>query len=101
MIKRFFSYYAGGEYYTANNLDRFSVLEERVAKENSIKTYNIPHGIEYGFKFPKGFSCDVFYAYTEYSSQYLNALYHTDKFVFNQSVIEKMLKSGSSVSHKM
>jgi hypothetical protein len=100
LIKRFFSYYAGGEYYTANNLDRFSVLEERVAKENSIKTYNIPHGIEYGFKFPKGFSCDVFYAYTEYSSQYLNTLYHTSKFVFNQSVIEKMLKLDSkNVEH--
>ena len=95
LIKRYFPYYAEGEYYTANNLDRFSVLEERVAKENNIKTYNIPHGIEYGFKFPKGFSCDVFYAYTEYSSQYLNALYHTNKYVFDQSVIEKMLKLDS------
>ena len=96
LIKKYFPYYSGGEYYTANNLDRFSVLEERVAKENNIKTYNIPHGIEYGFKFPKGFSCDVFYAYTEYSSRYLNNLYRTDKYVFDQGIIEKMLKLDSN-----
>ena len=96
LIKKYFPHYAGGEYYTANNLDRFSVLEERVAKENNIKTYNIPHGIEYGFKFPKGFSCDVFYAYTEYSSQYLNTLYETNKYVFDQGIIENMLKLDSS-----
>lgn len=92
LVKKYFPRFRGREYYTANNLDRFSVIEEREAKMNNIKTYNIPHGIEYGFKFPKGFSCDVFYAYTEYSANYLNELYKTDKYVFDRDVVEKMLK---------
>ncbi len=95
LIDHYFSNKQGCEYYTANNLDRMSVIEEKAAMRYHIKTYNIPHGIEYGFKFPKGFSCDVFYAYTQYSADYFNALYNTDKYVFDQSIIEKMLKLDS------
>lgn len=92
LMRHYFSYFRGSNYYTANNLDRFSVIEERVAASYHIKTFNIPHGIEYGFKFPKGFSCDVFYAYSEYSAGYLNQLYNTNKFVYDESVVERMLK---------
>ena len=101
LVKNYFPLFRGGEYYTANNLDRFSVIEEREAKINNIKTYNIPHGIEYGFKFPKGFSCDVFYAYTDYSAKYLNDLYKTDKYVFDRDVVEKMLKLDSPKEKKV
>ncbi len=96
LINQYFSNLQGRDYYTANNLDRMSVIEEITAKKYHIKTYNIPHGIEYGFKFPKGFSCDVFYAYTQYTADYLNALYNTRKYVFDQSIIEKMLKLDST-----
>lgn len=99
LIDNYFSKRQGCDYYTANNLDRMSVIEEETAKNYNIKTYNIPHGIEYGFKFPKGFSCDVFYAYTQHSADYLNALYHTNKYVYDQAVIEKMLKLDSTDSN--
>lgn len=90
MLDDYFSHFAGKSFYTGNNLDRFSVIEDQVARKYNIKTYNIPHGIEYGFRFPTGFSSDVFYTHSQYTADFLNKMYSTSKYVFEPDVIKRM-----------
>lgn len=79
-------------FYTGNNLDRFAVIEERLAEKHKIKLICIPHGLEYGFKFPKGFTGDLFYSTSKLASSYFNALYSTSKFIYDESIISKIFK---------
>lgn len=92
LLDAFFRQHLNETLYTGNNLDRFSVIEETLAKKYGIKTICIPHGLEYGFRFPKGFSCDIFYATTQNAASHLNNLYKTNKFIFDQSIAELMFK---------
>lgn len=100
MLDEYFSFFEGKSFYTGNNLDRYSVIEDVLAKKHHIKTYNIPHGIEYGFKFPKGFSSDVFYAHSQYTADFLNRMYKTDKYVYDQSVINRMFGYNYAKEHE-
>lgn len=90
VLDAYFKLHKNSTIYTGNNLDRFSIVEEKTAKKNNIKVVCIPHGLEYGFKFPKGFSGDLFYATTNYAADYFNQMYTTDKFIFDRKVAEKM-----------
>lgn len=99
ILEHYFPYYRGKSYYTVFNLDRFSCIEDMVAEKNNIKTFNLPHGIEYGYRFPKGFSSQVFYALTESSAKALNKLYNTEKYVFDQNVASKLLKIDNAKPH--
>ena len=88
----------GGIYYTGSNLDRYSVVEEQIANKLNMKTVCLPHGLEYGFKSPKGFSCDVFYATSDKAAEDLNKLYETNKFVFDAEVTRKMYeRQGANI----
>ncbi len=100
MMDKYLSHYEGKEFYTGNNLDRYSVIEDQLCKKYSIKSYNIPHGIEYGFKFPKGFSSDVFYVHSQYTADYLNKLYNTTKFTFDDSIIKRMFEYHYDKPHE-
>lgn len=100
MLDYYMSNYKGCSFYTADNIDRFSVIEDQIAHKYNIKTYNIPHGIEYGFKFPKGFSSDVFYTNTQYTADYLNKLYDTDKYVFDKKIASKLFVLEGVKQHK-
>ena len=100
MMDEYMSHFEGCNFYTANNLDRFSCIEDKLAKKYHIHTYNIPHGIEYGFKYPKGFSSDTFYANTQYTADYLNKLYNTSKYVFDEEVTTKMFKLEGVKPHE-
>lgn len=100
LLENYFPHFSGETYYSVYNLDRFSIIEDEVAHKNNIKTYNLPHGIEYGFKYPKGFSSDTFYALTEHSANVLNRLYNTEKFVFDKTVASKLLKRENASSHE-
>ncbi len=86
-------------YYTGSNLDRYSVVEEKIAQKYGIKTICIPHGLEYGYKFPKGFSCEFCYTTGKEASTYLNSLYKTDKFKWDEEVARKMFKLDKSEPH--
>lgn len=92
MMDEYMSHFKGCNFYTANNLDRFSCIEDQLAKKYNIHTFNIPHGIEYGFKYPKGFSSDTFYANTQYAADFLNKLYETNKYVFDENVTSTMFR---------
>lgn len=92
LMDAYFQHLKEKTYYTGSNLDRFSIIEEQLAGKYGIKTICYPHGLEYGFRFPKGFSCDVFYATTEYAAKFLNNLYETKKFIFDESIISLMYR---------
>ena len=70
-----------------------------MASKYQIKSFNIPHGIEYGFRFPKGFSSDVFYAHSQYAADYLNKLYSTTKYVYKKEVISRMFSYNCTKPH--
>ena len=90
MITKYFSRNKGATYYTGNNLDRFAVIEENISKKYNIKTVCIPHGLEYGFKLPLGFTCNEFYTTSMQAAKHLNLLYNTNKFIFNKVIAKKM-----------
>lgn len=99
LLDAYFVKYGVEEFYTGNNLDRFSVIEDFVSHKYGIHTFNIPHGIEYGFRFPLGFSSDAFYANSGYAAEYLNKLYGTEKYVFNKEMISRMYKLKCGKPH--
>lgn len=86
-----------GDFITGNNLDAYALQEERKAKEAGMKTVCIPHGLEYGFKFPYGFTCDVFYTTSARAAGHLNALYRTEKFIFDAKIAKEMFSMGECV----
>jgi hypothetical protein len=78
--------------YTSNNLDRFAVVEEELAKKHNVSLVGIPHGLEYGFKFPKCFTGDVFYVTSKLAVNYFNNLYKTTKFIFDEDFITSIFR---------
>lgn len=99
LMREYMSHFKGCTFYTGNNLDRFSVIEENLAKEYGIKTVCYPHGLEYGYKFPKGFSCDVFYANSAFAAKELNRVYETDKFIYDEGITKKMFELKGVPEH--
>lgn len=100
LLDNYFSHFEGCEFFTGNNLDRYSVVEDQVKEKYHIKSYCIPHGIEYGFRFPKGFSCDVFYVHSQFTADYLNKLYNTSKYVYDESIIRRMFEYHYDKPHE-
>lgn len=100
LLDDYFKHFEGCDFYTGNNLDRYSVVEDQEKVRFNIKSYCIPHGIEYGFKFPKGFSCDVFYVHSQYTADYLNKLYDTNKYIFDENVIRRMFEYHCNKPHE-
>ena len=92
LLDNYFPYFEGCNFYTGNNLDRYSEIEDQEKLKFGIKSYCIPHGIEYGFRYPKGFSCDVFYVHSQNTADYFNKLYDTNKYVYDESIIRRMFE---------
>ncbi|WP_028505929.1 hypothetical protein [Ruminococcus sp. FC2018] len=96
-VDRIAAEFKGKRYYTAENLDRFALIQERIAKKHNNTLVCIPHGIEYGFMLPHCFTGDIFYTTSEYSAVYLNKKYNCNKFLFDNSIAKKMFY----VSHSL
>lgn len=77
-------------FYTADNIDRFALIEEQLCRKHYRKIVCIPHGIEYGFVLPHCFIGDVFFTTSENASKYLSKLYNSNKFVFDYKVAKQM-----------
>ena len=88
-----------GSFVSGNNLDLYALAEEIEAKKAGIRTVCIPHGIEYGFRFPHCFTGDVFYTYSKNCADYLNALYSEDKFVFDKGLVAGILKAKKHIEN--
>lgn len=82
----------GNSIISGNFCDAYAEIERRVSEKHDKTLIVLPHGLEDGFAYPNGYTGDVFYAVTEYSCNYLNKLYHTDKFVYDEAVISNMLR---------
>lgn len=91
MLRELFSLPWKGKFISGNNLDLYALAEEDEAKKAGIDTVCIPHGIEYGFKFPRCFTGNTFYTMSENAAKHLNNLYGTNKFVFDKGLVEEML----------
>jgi hypothetical protein len=100
LLDEYFKHFQGCTFYTGNNLCRFSVIEDNMARKYSIKSVNYPHGLEYGYKYPRGFSSDVFYANSEFAAKELNKLYNTDKYVFDEAITGRMFKLKGVPAHE-
>lgn len=92
LIDALFRKYKPNEYFTGLNLERYAIVEEVLAKKHGVHTICIPHGLEFGFKFPYGFTTDTFYTTSGYAADYFNELYATKKFVFDKAIATKMFK---------
>lgn len=85
------------DFITGDNIDMYALVEENIANQYKIKIKCIPHGLEYGFKLPHCFIGDLFYSMSDYSAEYLNLKYNTNKFVYDESVTAMALtKKGRS-----
>lgn len=82
----------GNSVISGNFCDAYAEVEKRISGKHAKTLIVLPHGLEDGFVFPNGYTGDVFYAVTECSCNYLNRLYHTDKFVYDGAVISNMLQ---------
>ncbi|MFZ3129529.1 MAG: hypothetical protein WA125_00110 [Desulfosporosinus sp.] len=96
MIDGYFAMREGDTFYTGNNLDRFAIIEEQTAKRYNIKTVCIPHGLEYGFKLPHCFTCDKFYTTSWQAAKHLNALYDSEKFIYDEDIARQMFEVSST-----
>ncbi len=90
VINDYFSYNQGKMFYTGNNLDRFALIEEEFAQKHNIEVVCIPHGLEYGFKFPHCFIGDRFFTTSYNASLHLNSLYKTNKFEYSNDIATNM-----------
>ncbi|MGI6090736.1 MAG: hypothetical protein ACOYEL_05045, partial [Saccharofermentanales bacterium] len=97
LIRELFALPWNGRFLSGNNLDLYALAEESEAKNAGIDTVCIPHGIEYGFKFPHCFTGDVFYTYSQNAADYLNSLYRESKFVFDKELVEDIFKSKKKI----
>lgn len=98
LLRELFALPWKGRFISGNNLDLYALAEEEEAKKAGIDTICIPHGIEYGYKFPHCFTGNTFYTMSENAAKHLNNLYGTTKFVFNKEIVKEMFKVKSTKS---
>lgn len=78
------------DFITGNNLDMYAMVEEECARKHGMRIVCIPHGLEYGFRFPHCFVGDYFYSTSSNAEKYFNKKYRTDKFHYDANVIKNM-----------
>ncbi|WP_156509973.1 hypothetical protein [Marinobacter sp. LQ44] len=77
-------------FYTGDKDDRFALLQTRVCSREKKELVCLPHGLEYGFRFPGGLAGTTFYCFTPEAASFLNRLYDEDKFLYVGSVVDAM-----------
>lgn len=71
--------------------DRFAMLQTRCCAWSGINLTCLPHGLEYGFRFPGGLCGSTFYCFSEKARELLESIYSSKKFLYSDSVLNKML----------
>ncbi|WP_299178363.1 hypothetical protein [uncultured Neptuniibacter sp.] len=77
-------------FYTGDKDDRFALLQTRVCHREKKELVCLPHGLEYGFRFPGGLAGSTFYCFTPEAASFLNRLYQEDKFFYVSAVVDAM-----------
>ena len=81
-----------GRFISGNNLDMYACIEESIASNNGIKTVCIPHGLEFGYRFPHCFTGDIFYTTSKEAAIFLNKLYRVNKFIYDDLISGEMFR---------
>jgi hypothetical protein len=73
--------------------DRYAMCQKRLCKLRNVKMICYPHGLEYGFRTPKGVAGDVFYCNTKKSQKILQSIYSesSSKFFYTEEIANLML----------
>jgi hypothetical protein len=79
------------EFYSGEKEDRFAQLQTRCCSKAGKHLNCLPHGLEYGFKFPGGLCGDRFYCFSDKARKTLNSIYSSDKFFFSDEIVNEML----------
>ena len=82
---------ANAEVFSGEKEDRFALLQTRCCARKDIRLTCLPHGLEYGFRFPGGLCGDSFYCFSENAKEILGLMYSSGKFLFSNDVLNKML----------
>jgi hypothetical protein len=87
--------------YTGNKEDRFAMVEKKVTRQRGVKLFCIPHGLEYGFKFPTGVAGDVFYCTSKATQNVLAKLYDEQEFIYDET-LQSIIFSfcGDKIKHR-
>jgi hypothetical protein len=79
------------EVFSGEKEDRFALLQTRCCAQRKLHLICLPHGLEYGFRFPGGLCGESFYCFSENAKRTLEALYSSKKFIYSGCVLDKML----------
>lgn len=82
------------DFFTGDKDDRFALMQTRICKREKKRLFCLPHGLEYGFRFPGGLSATTFYCFTPEAARFLNDLYDENKFVFSETFVDEMYGVG-------
>jgi len=82
---------ANAVFFSGEKEDRFALLQTRCCARKDIRLTCLPHGLEYGFRFPGGLCGDSFYCFSESAKEILGSMYSSGKFLFSDDVLNKML----------
>ena len=90
-----------GRFISGNNLDMYACIEEDIALKHNMQTICIPHGAEFGYKYPHGYTGSIFYATSETVANHLNRLYNTEKFIFDKNIVKSMFEVECKTTKKL
>lgn len=88
--------------YTGNKEDRFALVEERLCQQLGIELICYPHGLEYGFKLPRGVVGNKFYTYSKAVSEIYADIYSSKRqeFIFSEDIARKLLVGNRCTATK-
>ena len=93
--------YKGRTIYTGQMYDRFAFVEEDLCIYYEKKLVCIPHGVETTLKMPRQYVGDIFYCTSKYMENRLKSIYHSDKYRYDEGIIEKIYKTKNIESTKI
>lgn len=78
-------------FFSGEKEDRFALQQTRSCAGRGRYLICLPHGLEYGFRFPGGLCGDKFYCFSENAKNILQSIYSSSKFSYFDDVLDKML----------
>ncbi len=88
---------------SGNKEDRYAILEKNVCEKLGISTICVPHGLEYGFKVPRGLFGDQFYCTSNKSKDILGNIYSVEpqEFLFDELITKQMFGASTHISSNL
>jgi hypothetical protein len=87
-------------FFSSEKEDRFALQQSRCCRHWMRHLTCLPHGLEYGYRFPGGLCGDVFYCFSENAKNTLQSIYSSQKFSYSDDVLNKMLGVNKTDGHE-